>query len=134
MAKKKLAEVDAKGIDQEEAKKIKKAKQLERNAKRKDLISSLPFNQIQYGKLINVIDEGNGNYIKQYAVPVKVSKEKQCMLITTVVIKDAEIVSVATSYIPENLRVKVKDGSGMVLPRKLKKVKEGEVDTEEDED
>lgn len=136
MAKKKtVKEVESDVMSKEELKKVKKAKQQERIAKRKELLESLPFNQIQTGKLINVIDEGNGNYVKQYAVPFRVSKESQHILITSVVLKGNEVVSVATSYIPENLKVKVKDGSGSIALRKLKNKKDkDEDDDSEDED
>lgn len=137
MAKKKsVKEVESDVMSKEELKKVKKAKKVERDNKRKELINSLPFNQIQFGKLINVIDEGNGNFVKQYGVPLKVSKEKQAMLITSVVLKGDEVVSVSTSYIPENLRVRVKDGSGIITVRKLKDKdkKGGEEDYSDEED
>lgn len=136
MAKKKsVKEVTEDVMSKEELKKVKKAKQVERRARMKEMIESLPFNQVPTGRLINVISEG-GNHVKQYAVPIKVSKTDQHMLITSVVLDASEkIISVSTSYIPENLRVKVTDGSGKLLPRKIKDKKGKSVeddDTEED--
>lgn len=116
------------------AKKEKKVMTPEEKAAKKkarmEAIKNRPAEQRPNSKQVDIIDLGDGNVIKNFGYPVKQKNNHIGVLITSVAIKNGEVVSTSTSFVPGDLTVKSKKNHGTICGAKHK----GASEEEESED
>lgn len=126
-----------KSTEEKVAKTAKKAMTPEEKAAKKaarlEAIKNRPAGQRPNSKQIDVIDLGDGNIIKNFGYPLKQKKNRLGVLITSVAIKNGEVTSTSTSFVPGDITVKCKKGHGTICSAKHKdNVNEEEEDDSED--
>lgn len=127
MAKKeKKAEVTA----MKEKKVMTPEEKAAKKAARMEALKNRPAGQRTNSKQVDVIDLGDGNVIKNFGYALKKKSENIGVLVTSVAIKNGEVTSVSTSFVPGNLTIKAKKGHGTICTAKHK----GDVPDVEDEE
>lgn len=111
------------------SKKETDAAKLEKRKARMEALKNRPAEQRTNSKQIDVIDLGNGNVVKNYGYPVKNKLGHVGVLVTSVVLKNDEVVSTSVTFVQGDLTVKAKKGHGTITSPKAKK---GSTETEED--
>lgn len=115
------------------AKKEKKAitpeEKAAKRAARMEALKNRPAEQRTNSKQVDVIDLGDGNVIKNFGYPVKQKNTHIGILVTSVAIKNGEVVSTSTSFVPGDLTVKSKKNHGTICGAKHK----GNVEEDEEE-
>lgn len=105
------------------------AAKLEKRKARMEALKNRPAEQRTNSKQIDVIDLGNGNVVKNYGYPVKNKLGHVGVVVTSVVLKNEEVVSTSVTFVQGDLTVKAKKGHGTITSPKAKK---GSAETEED--
>ena len=109
------------------------AKAEEKAAKRKARMEALknrPAEQRPNSKQVDIIQVGENQVVKTYAMPVKVKHRSIGVMVTSVAIDEeiGKVVSTSNTFIPGELAVKVKKGHGNIVAQKAAK---GSKDVEE---
>ena len=104
-----------------------------KKAARMEALKNRPAEQRPNSKQVDVIDLGDGNVIKNFGYPLKKKSEHIGVLVTSVAIKNGEVTSVSTSFVPGDLTVKAKKGHGTICAAKHKG-EAPEVDDDDEED
>ena len=110
----------------------------EKAAKRKARMEALknrPAEQRPNSKQVDIIQVGENQVVKTYAMPVKVKHRSIGVMVTSVAIEDGKVVSTSNTFIPGELAVKVKKGHGNIVAQKAAKGSKDveETDSEENE-
>ena len=105
------------------------AKAAKRKA-RMEALKNRPAEQRPNSKQVDIIDLGDGNVIKNFGYPIKQKNTHLGVLVTSIAIKNGEVVSTSTSFVPGDLTVKCKKNHGTICGAKHK----GAADAEDDED
>lgn len=106
------------------------AAKLEKRKARMEALKNRPAEQRSNSKQVDVIDLGNGNVVKNYGYPVKNKEGHVGVIVTSVVLKNDEVVSTSVTFVPGNLTVKAKKNHGTICQPKSKK--EAAEDTDDD--
>lgn len=104
------------------------AKAEEKAAKRKARMEALknrPAEQRPNSKQVDIIQVGENQVVKTYAMPVKVKHRSIGVLVTSVAIEDGKVTSTSNAFIPGELAVKVKKGHGNIVAQKAAKGSKG---------
>ena len=116
------------------------AKAEEKAAKRKARMEALknrPAEQRPNSKQVDIIQVGENQFVKTYAMPVKVKHRSIGVMVTSVAIDEeiGKVVSTSNTFIPGELAVKVKKGHGNIVAQKAAKGSKDveETDSEENE-
>ena len=116
------------------------AKAEEKAAKRKARMEALknrPAEQRPNSKQVDIIQVGENQVVKTYAMPVKVKHRSIGVMVTSVAIDEeiGKVVSTSNTFIPGELAVKVKKGHGNIVAQKAAKGSKDveETDSEENE-
>lgn len=129
-----MAKKDKKAAEEKAVKKAKKVMTPEEKAAKKaarmEALKNRPAEQRPNSKQIDVINLGEGNVIKNFGYPIKKKNVHVGVLITSVALKNGEVVSTSTSFVPGDLTVKCKKGHGVICGSKHK----GNFDAEDAED
>lgn len=104
----------------------KKAKR----AARMEALKNRPEGQRSNSKQIDIIELGEGNSIANFGYPVKQKNVHLGVLVTSVAMKNGEVVSTSVNFVPGDLTVKSKKGHGIICAAKHK----GEVESSEEEE
>lgn len=133
MAKKeKKAEVTAK----KEKKVMTPEEKAAKKAARMEALKNRPAEQRPNSKQVDIIDLGDGNVIKNFGYPLKKKSDHIGILVTSVALKNGEVTSVSTSFVPGDLTIKAKKGHGTICAAKHKddvpNVEDEEEETAED--
>lgn len=113
------------------SKKEADAAKLEKRKARMEALKNRPAEQRSNSKQIDVIDLGNGNVVKNYGYPVKNKEGHVGVVVTSVVLKNEEVVSTSVTFVPGNLTVKSKKNHGTICAPKSKKEASDETDNED---
>ena len=105
------------------------AKAAKRKA-RMEALKNRPAEQRPNSKQVDIIDLGDGNVIKNFGYPIKQKNTHLGVLVTSIAIKNGEVVSTSTSFVPGDLTVKCKKNHGTICGAKHK----GAADVEDEED
>lgn len=128
-----MAKKDKKAVEAKAAKKEKKVMTPEEKAAKKaarmEALKNRPAEQRTNSKQIDIIDLGDGNVIKNFGYPVKQKNTHIGVLVTSIAIKNGEVVSTSTSFVPGDITVKCKKNHGTICGAKHK----GAADEEEEE-
>lgn len=117
------------------AKAAKSEKDLAKEAKRKERMAALknrPAEQRPNSKQIDVIDLGNGQVIKNFGYAVKNKEGYQGVVVTSVAMKNDEVVSTSVGFVPGTFTVKSKKNHGTICSPKVKGSKEEEEAAEDE--
>lgn len=125
MAKKEKKSEAAKAVTPEEKLAKKKA--------RLEAIKNRPADQRPNSKQIDIIDLGDGNVIKNFGYVIKQKNIYKGILVTSVALKNGEVTSTSTSFVPGELTIKVKKNHGAITAVKYKANKKGQEVAVEDE-
>lgn len=117
------------------AKKEKKAAEAKaaKKAARMEALKNRPAEQRPNSKQVDIIDLGDGNVIKNFGYPIKQKNTHIGVLVTSIALKNGEVVSTSTSFVPGDLTVKCKKNHGTICGAKHKGAADAE-DEEESED
>ena len=113
------------------AKKEADAAKLEKRKARMEALKNRPAEQRSNSKQVDVIDLGNGNVVKTYGYPVKNKEGHVGVVVTSVVLKNEEVVSTSVTFVSGNLTVKSKKNHGTICAPKSKKDSEVDEETED---
>ena len=102
------------------------AAKVEKRKARMEALKNRPAGQRTNSKQIDVIDLGNGNVVKNYGYAVKNREGHVGVLVTSVVLKNDEVVSTSVAFVPGDLTIKAKKGHGTISSPKVKKDNEEE--------
>lgn len=129
-----MAKKDKKAAEAKAAKKEKKVMTPEEKAAKKaarmEALKNRPAEQRTNSKQIDIIDLGDGNVIKNFGYPIKQKNTHIGVLVTSIAIKNGEVVSTSTSFVPGDITVKCKKNHGTICGAKHK----GAADEEEEEE
>lgn len=129
-----MAKKDKKAAEAKAAKKEKKVMTPEEKAAKKaarmEALKNRPAEQRTNSKQIDIIDLGDGNVIKNFGYPIKQKNTHIGVLVTSIAIKNGEVVSTSTSFVPGDITVKCKKNHGTICGAKHK----GAADAEEEEE
>lgn len=128
MAKKEKNDAGVKAAKKEK-KAITPEEKAAKRAARMEALKNRPAEQRTNSKQVDVIDLGDGNVIKNFGYPVKQKNTHIGILVTSVAIKNGEVVSTSTSFVPGDLTVKSKKNHGTICVAKHK----GNVEEDEEE-
>lgn len=129
MAKKEKNDAGVKAAKKEK-KAITPEEKAAKRAARMEALKNRPAEQRTNSKQVDVIDLGDGNVIKNFGYPVKQKNTHIGILVTSVAIKNGEVVSTSTSFVPGDLTVKSKKNHGTICGAKHK----GNVEEEDEEE
>lgn len=108
------------------------AAKAEKRKARMEALKNRPAEQRSNSKQVDVIDLGNGNVVKNYGYPVKNKEGHVGVIVTSVVLKNDEVVSTSVTFVPGNLTVKAKKNHGTICsPKSKKEASEEEVEDED---
>ena len=124
-----MAKKEKKAAEEKAAKKEKKVMTPEEKAAKKAARMEA-LKQRPNSKQIDIIDLGDGNVIKNFGYPIKQKNTHIGVLVTSIAIKNGEVVSTSTSFVPGDLTVKCKKNHGTICGAKHK----GAADVEDEED
>ena len=129
-----MAQKEKKAAEAKAAKKEKKVMTPEEKAAKKaarmEALKNRPAEQRPNSKQIDIIDLGDGNVIKNFGYPIKQKNTHIGVLVTSIALKNGEVVSTSTSFVPGDLTVKCKKNHGTICGAKHK----GAADVDEDEE
>ena len=129
-----MAKKEKKAAEDKAAKKEKKVMTPEEKAAKKaarmEALKNRPAEQRPNSKQVDIIDLGDGNVIKNFGYPIKQKNTHIGVLVTSIALKNGEVVSTSTSFVPGDLTVKCKKNHGTICGAKHK----GNADAEEDEE
>lgn len=109
----------------------------EKAAKKKarmEAIKNRPAEQRPNSKQVDIIDLGDGNVIKNFAYPIKHKSSHVGVVVTSVAIKNGEVISTSVSFVPGDLTVKSKKNHGTICAPKVKGSADEDDSEEESED
>lgn len=119
---------------EEAAKKGKKVMTPEEKAAKKaarmEALKNRPAEQRPNSKQVDIIDLGDGNVIKNFGYPIKQKNTHIGVLVTSIALKNGEVVSTSTSFVPGDLTVKSKKNHGTICGTKHK----GNSDAEDEDE
>ena len=119
---------------EEAAKKGKKVMTPEEKAAKKaarmEALKNRPAEQRPNSKQVDIIDLGDGNVIKNFGYPIKQKNTHIGVLVTSIALKNGEVVSTSTSFVPGDLTVKSKKNHGTICGTKHK----GNSDADDDDE
>ena len=129
-----MAKKEKKAAEAKAAKATKKVMTPEEKAAKKaarmEALKNRPAEQRPNSKQVDIIDLGDGNVIKNFGYPIKQKNTHLGVLVTSIAIKNGEVVSTSTSFVPGDLTVKCKKNHGTICGAKHK----GAADVEDEED
>ena len=133
-----MAKKEKKAAEEKAAKKEKKVMTPEEKAAKKaarmEALKNRPAEQRPNSKQVDIIDLGDGNVIKNFGYPIKQKNNHLGVLVTSIAIKNGEVVSTSTSFVPGDLTVKCKKNHGTICGAKHKGAADGEDEDDESED
>ena len=129
-----MAKKEKKAAEEKAAKKEKKVMTPEEKAAKKaarmEALKNRPAEQRPNSKQFDIIDLGDRNVIKNFGYPIKQKNTHIGVLVTSIALKNGEVVSTSTSFVPGDLTVKCKKNHGTICGAKHK----GAADVDEDEE
>ena len=129
-----MAKKEKKAAEEKAAKKEKKVMTPEEKAAKKaarmEALKNRPAEQRPNSKQVDIIDLGDGNVIKNFGYPIKQKNTHIGVLVTSIALKNGEVVSTSTSFVPGDLTVKCKKNHGTICGAKHKCA----ADVDEDEE
>ena len=133
-----MAKKEKKAAEEKAAKKEKKVMTPEEKAAKKaarmEALKNRPAEQRPNSKQIDIIDLGDGNVIKNFGYPIKQKNTHIGVLVTSIAIKNGEVVSTSTSFVPGDLTVKCKKNHGTICGAKHKGAADAEDEDGDSED
>lgn len=119
-----MAKKENKAAEAKAAKKEKKVMTPEEKAAKKaarmEALKNRPAEQRTNSKQVDIIDLGDGNVIKNFGYPIKQKNTHIGVLVTSIALKNGEVVSTSTSFVPGDLTVKSKKNHGTICGTKHK--------------
>ena len=101
-----------------------------KKAARMEALKNRPAEQRPNSKQVDIIDLGDGNVIKNFGYPIKQKNTHIGVLVTSIALKNGEVVSTSTSFVPGDLTVKSKKNHGTICGTKHK----GNSDAEDEDE